>query len=123
MADAAREEFVSSYTTLVTRAWSDEDFARQLEERPREAAAEAGLTTPQGSEVVVLREFPEEPGADERAKLDNQFALWNIGHQTGRFELHVPSTPALDTSELSEDELENVAGGVVACCCCPCCCC
>ncbi len=115
-----RAEFVSAFTRLLTRAWSDEAYAAKLESHPTEAAAESGLTVPAGSEVVVVRDFEGEYSDDKTEKIDAQVALWQSGASTGRYELHVPRTPQIDTAELSEDELESVAGGY--CCCCPCCC-
>lgn len=116
-----RAEFVSAFTRLLTRAWSDDAFAAKLDTNPKEAVAEAGLTVPDHAQVVIVRDFVGEYSDDQAARIDAQIALWETGTTTGRYELHVPRTPQIDTAELSEDELEGVAGGY--CCCCPCCCC
>jgi hypothetical protein len=115
-----RAEFVNSYTRLLITAWSSEEFAARLAADPRAAIAEVGLSVPDGAEVVVERELP--PAAE--GSLDGQVSLWEDGQITGRFELHVPQTPQIDTSELTEADLDTIAAGLeVSCCSCPCCCC
>lgn len=121
MESQERAEFVNSFTKLLTKAWSDDQFAAKLDNNPKEAAAEVGLTVPAQGEVVIVRDFEGEYSDDHNARIDAQIALWETGKDTGRYELHVPRTPQIDTAELSESELEGVAGGY--CCCCPCCCC
>ena len=119
----ARTEFVSGFTRLLTKAWSDDNYSGTLESNPKQAAAEAGLTVPANAQVLIIRDFAGEAPGDDTEKMDAQITLWETGKQTGIYELHVPRTPQVDTAELSESELEGVAGGIFACCCCPCCCC
>jgi hypothetical protein len=116
----ARAEFVNTYTRLLITAWSSEEFSQQLATDPRAALAEAGLEIPAGGEVVLVRTIPD---AKHGGNLDLQVALWEKGLASGRYELHIPETPQLDTVELDEDDLSGVGSGGFACCCCPCSCC
>lgn len=113
-----RAAFVSAYTKILTAAWSNEAFAARLTAEPAAALAEHGLPVPAGSTVSIVREIGGEPD------LEAQVRLWESGTSTGRYELRVPNTPQIDTRELSEADLEAVAGGTTYCCCCsPCCSC
>jgi hypothetical protein len=50
--------------------------------------------------------------------------MWENGKACGHYLLSVPSTPQIETRELSEADLEAVSGGDTYCCCCsPCCSC
>jgi len=114
-----RAAFVSAYTKILTAAWSNEDFAAKLNSQPTSALVEHGLTIPAGATVNIVREIGGEPD------LETQVRLWEAGKASGRYELRVPSTPQIDTRELSEADLEAVSGGgnTYCCCCSPCCCC
>lgn len=113
-----RAAFVSAYTKILTAAWSNETYAAKLTAEPAAALAEHGLPVPAGSTVSIIREIGGEPD------LEGQVRLWENGKSTGRYELHVPNTPQVDTRELSEADLEAVSGGTTYCCCCsPCCSC
>ena len=89
------------------------------------------LVTKTGGEAAVFgHDIDRELEANGEGSLDGQIALWEEGSITGRFELHVPQTPQIETSELSESDLEAIAAGTddsssfsVSCCSCPCCCC
>jgi hypothetical protein len=116
----ARAEFVNAYTRVLVTAWSNEDYAQKLNTNPREALAEAGLNVPADAEIVLVRTIPE---GTRDGGLDLQVELYEQGLSTNRFELHIPETPQVDTSELSEGDLEGIAAGDVNCCCTPCSCC
>lgn len=99
-----RVEFVTAFTRLVTNAWLDEGGAARLEENPKAAAAEVGLTVPENGEVVVVHDR-EGAFGEGRSWIDAQIALWESGMDSGRFELHVPCTPQIDAIDLRESEL------------------
>lgn len=118
MDEAQRAEFVSGYTKILTNAWSDDDFRARLSSEPREALAENGLTVPADADVKIVS------GVAGAPSLEDQVELWAKGETSGEYELYVPDEPQVKTSELSESELEAVAGGdSYCCCCCPCCTC
>lgn len=116
-----RAEFVNSYTRALITAWSSEEYASKLAQNPREALAEAGIELPADSTVDVVRAIPDGP---REGSVDIQVELYERGLETGHFEIRIPEVPQIDTSELTESELEGVAAGMdIYCCCCPCCCC
>jgi hypothetical protein len=113
-----RAAFVSAYTKILTAAWSNEAYAARLESQPAAALAEHGLGVPGGAIVNIIREIGGEPD------LEAQVRMWEKGKTTGQYDLLVPSTPQIETRELSEADLEAVSGGDNYCCCCsPCCSC
>jgi hypothetical protein len=114
----ARAEFVNAYTRVLVTAWSSEEYARTLESTPREALAESGLVLPADADIVIVRTIPE---GTRDGGLDLQVELYEQGLTTNRFELHVPETPHIETTELSDGDLDGVAAGII-CCCCPCSC-
>jgi hypothetical protein len=114
---AERSQFVGGYTKLLTNAWSDEEFKKRLQSDPVRVLEEVGLTVPSGTSVHIEDSKGE-------GNLDDQVKLWEEGLQSKNITLYVPNAPQIDTSELSEAELEGVAGGTSYCCCCsPCCTC
>jgi hypothetical protein len=114
-----RAEFVNAYTGALITAWSNEEFARKLDRAPVTALREVGLELPAHAEVILIRTLPE---GEYEPSLDYQIGLYEQGLATGRFELHIPETPQINMTELSDSDLDGVAAGT-ACCCCPCCCC
>ena len=118
MDPAARSQFVGNYTKLLTHAWSDEDFAGRLRSEPKQVLDEVGFTVPSSASVEILDSQGE-------GSLDKQVALWEQGIASGEIKLYVPKVPQVETAELSESELEGVAGGdtTYCCCCSPCCTC
>lgn len=83
---------------LITRAWEDEAFKATLYKNPQRALEQAGLSVPEGIEIKVVEERPGLQMQDTPA----------IHY------LIIPAKPGLDAGdefELSNEELEAVAGG------------
>ena len=113
-----RAAFVSAYTKVLTSAWSNEAYAASLATNPAAALAEKGLEVPAGATVTVIQETAGDPD------LEAQVRMWENGKKSGNYQVLVPTTPQIDTRELSEADLEAVSGGNTYCCCCsPCCSC
>jgi hypothetical protein len=116
MDSADRSTFVAGYTKVLANAWSDDEFRERLKSEPKAALAEHGLDVPDDASITIVTEIAGE------ANLDEQVELWEQGTTSGSYRLYVPDEPQVSTSELSESELETVAGGTTYCCCCsPCC--
>lgn len=113
-----RAAFVSAYTKVLTSAWSSDRYAAWLSSAPSAALAEKGLEVPAGATVTIIRETVGDPD------LETQIRMWENGKTSGQYLLLVPSTPQIETRELSESDLEAVSGGDNYCCSCsPCCSC
>ncbi|MEV0004755.1 hypothetical protein AB0H28_21085 [Micromonospora sp. NPDC050980] len=99
--------FVTKYSELVTVVWrSDEELQRLLAD-PTGYATAAGLPVAPGATVEVDRAQPATLYTKEQIVAD-----WS--GTPGRHVLHVPEVPLVDLNELTEAELETVAGGVAA---------
>lgn len=113
----ARTAFITAYTSVLSEAWSSDEFAERLEAAPQSVLAEHGLATVTGAAISIVR------SRDAGPDLDAQVALWERGHATGEYVLYVPHTPQICVTELADIELDGVAAGSAGCCCCnPCCC-
>jgi hypothetical protein len=113
-----RSSFVKGYTKILTNAWSDENFAQELKADPKPILAEYGLDVPADATVDVVSSQGTEGSVDDQVK------IWDEGASSGHYTLYVPSVPQVEAGELSEAELEGVAGAGnvdACCCCCPCC--
>ena len=84
-ANKTREQIESN---LIAKAWENESFKQQLISSPKSAIAEAGISLPGSIEVKVIEET------------------------ANTFYLVIPRQPSKD-GELSEAELETVAGGIL----------
>jgi hypothetical protein len=112
-----RASFVRGYTKVLTNAWSDESFMARLTDAPSATLSEYGLDVGSAAVEIVT-------ATAGSASLDDQVELWEQGIASGAVKLYVPDVPQVETSELSDDQLDSVAGGDSYCCCCsPCCTC
>jgi hypothetical protein len=116
METIAKQRFIRGYTKILTQSWSSDEFSRQLESDPRAVLASMGLDTAPGSVVEIVRSHIDLPD------LEKQLSTWAEGLVTGHFVLFVPHLPQLDTRDLDEEDLGDLAGGVPSFCCSPCCC-
>jgi hypothetical protein len=113
-----RAAFVAAYSRLVAEVWADAAAERTLAENPRALLAEYGLTVPDQVLITVVRD-----ATDAQPDLETQVLAWRDADRLGTFTLYVPSTGPIGETELEEDELDRVVGGLDAscACCCPCC--
>lgn len=91
-------------------------FCERLASHPRQVLADNGLEIPRNTVVRIVRSSDAEPD------LQAQIEMWQQGAVTGKYILHVPYLPQMDVSDLSDEELGDLAGGAAGCCCSPCCC-
>ncbi|NIS80075.1 MAG: hypothetical protein GTO14_07675 [Anaerolineales bacterium] len=117
-----RQEFLKGYSDLVWNMWeTDGQLKDRLLNEPVAVLKEFGLD-PGGASLNIITEIVEE------GSLDDQVRMWNEGLSTGSIDLYVPLEKPADLSdiELSDADLEAVAGGAGDCCCScssPCCSC
>ena len=113
-----RSKFINGYSKVLTGAWADDKFMSRLKADPASVLNEAGVKVPAGVKINLKTQIAGEGG------LDDQIKLWEEGLKKGAVDLYVPAQPQLGDGELSDQQLESIAGGGDCCCCCtPCCCC
>ncbi|HNP73458.1 MAG TPA: thiocillin family RiPP [Kouleothrix sp.] len=81
------QEYAKQYGQVVAKAWADDDFKARLLADPASVLAEAGLAPPAGVEVRAVENTS------------------NVVYLT------IPSKPS---DELSDEQLNQVAGGLTA---------
>ena len=117
---ADRQQFVSAYTQLLAKAWSDPSYQQELESNPKQALSEVGLDT--GSATVDVVTTTSGSG-----NLDEQVQLYESGVESGTLTLYVPPSPPGEAADVNINQLERKGKGdddvTVCCCCCPCCTC
>ena len=114
----ARASFVAGYSKVLTQSWADADYRSRFMDNPGAVLAAEGVSVPDGLQIVVVTEVQEE------GTLEDQIQLWEDGLSAGSAKLFVPDTPQMQDGELSDTQLEAVAGGGDCCCSCtPCCTC
>jgi len=118
----ARKAFVAGYGTLLRTAWTkDGAFKKRLLADPTKVVKEFGLN-PGTAKVAIV-----ESSAEGKGSIDDVVRLWEDGKKAGSIMLYVPFTMPKGAAdmELTEADLEAVAGGEGDCCCCcsPCCTC
>jgi hypothetical protein len=113
-----RSKFINGYSKVLTSAWADEKFMARLQADPGSVMKEAGVPIPAGVKVNLKTNMGGDGG------LDDQIKLYEDGLKSGAVDIYVPAQPQMADGELSDTQLESIAGGSDCCCCCtPCCTC
>jgi hypothetical protein len=102
-----------AYIDVSQMILDDEDFAQRLADRPRAELAAAGWPIPDETSVEVVFFDPNEING-EMVPLDEIAGRWSDGIDSGRLKVQFAGAPpaAIEVTELSEDELTDVAGGM-----------
>jgi hypothetical protein len=90
--DPRIQEYARKYSQIVAKAWDDEAFKQRLLTSPADVLTEHGIEVPAGASVRVA----EEVGSPD--------------FRDGVISLPLPPKPT--SAELSDEQLEGVAGGV-----------
>jgi hypothetical protein len=121
MADLSEQEFLEKYGRFLVTSWGTPPVKKRFKEDPAKVLKEFGLD-PGNAQVLV--EKPGPPSA--QATKESAAKLWNDGKKAGKIRFIYPEEPPADlaTMDLTDDQLEAIAGGGYYCCCCtPCCSC
>ena len=113
-----RSKFIAAYSKVLTTAWADDKYMAKLKADPAATLSAAGLAVPAGVKINLKTSG----GGD--GTLEDQLKLWEEGVAKKSVDLYVPAQPAMADGELSDTQLESIAGGSDCCCSCtPCCTC
>ncbi|WP_436528705.1 hypothetical protein [Actinoplanes sp. HUAS TT8] len=103
---ASPETFVRKYSELMLGVWRDDAELTKLLADPTKYATEAGLPVDAGATVTLDR-------GQKESLFTKDEVIGDWTKTPGQHILHVPETPLVDLSELTDDQLETVAGGLV----------
>jgi hypothetical protein len=104
------KEFLDTYITVMKSAWQAEGEEAKLVANPTAYATQKGLPVEQGSVVKLDRTQPASMFTADQLIQD-----WTA--TPGEHILHVPSDELISEADLTEEELETVAGGTVVIAC------
>ena len=116
------EQRREEWAKITAQAWADEGYKRRLLSNPLPELQAHGLGFPENYSVRIV-----EQGTPEASGI-GQYQLSQKDDGSYEVTMRLPQKPAeVAEGELSDTELEAVAGGetTYCCCCscCPCCCC
>jgi hypothetical protein len=99
------QDVSQAWSKIIAKAWSDDAFKDQLMTDPKPLLDQYGLDQLDAYNVKVVEDANSEPGD------------WHIEGK-GTTATYIVSIPPKPTGELSDSELEGVAGAGCSCCCC-----
>jgi len=113
MSDEQRRE---EWAKITAQAWEDPGYKQRLLSNPKQELASHGLGFPDDYSVRIVEQ------GSPAAQGIGQYQLSQKDDGSYEVTMRLPQKPAdVAEGELSDTELEAVAGGGDACCCCSCC--
>ena len=117
-----KNAFLKAYGSVLNRTWTDQSYMSRVQTDPAGALKEAGLSIPPGVKISVQTQLPKLPSG-KQGTIGDLLTQWESGVAKGHTTLYLPARPSLVESELSEEQLNAVAGGacsssIISCCCC-----
>ncbi len=94
-----------AWSKIIAKSWADDSFKTQLLDDPKPVLDEYGINDLDEYHVQVIEDPNAQPGD------------WHIQGR-GPTATYVVAIPPKPNGELSDSELEGVAGAGCACCCC-----
>ena len=122
MAQMTEERRRQEWAKITAEAWRDDAFKQDLLSHPNQVLGRYGMAFPDNYIVRIYEQGPNEPSGSA------PFSLSEGENGSYTVVMRLPAKPSeLGEGELSDEQLEAVAGGsttVYCCCsCCPCCSC
>lgn len=96
--------FIRRYSELMTAVWASDQELTKLLNNPTQYAIEKGLPVAPGATVKVDRTQPQ--GLFQKSTIIEDWSSTPGSHV-----LHVPATPLIELSELTDAELDTVSAG------------
>jgi len=116
LANMTEERRRQEWAKITAQAWEDPAFKTQLLTRPNDVFKSHGMGFPDDYSVKIV-----EAGSSEASGI-GQYTLSQGDDGHYNVVMRLPQKPAeVAQGELSDAELEAVAGGTSYCCCCSCC--
>ncbi len=125
MAEVSEQKFLHIYGNLLIQCWGNPAVKEEFKEDPAKVLRAFGLDA--GTAQIVVR-VPGSMNNDPSTWTpESQARLWNEGLKTGSIDFFFPEEPPENVvnADMTDEELEAIAGGwSISCCSCtPCCCC
>ena len=99
-----RSKFIEGYSKVLTQAWTDKNYMKSLQATPAATLNAAGVKVPANVKVNVITKIAGQ------GTLEDQIRIWEEGLKKGTADLYVPAEPQLGDGELSDTQLEAIAG-------------
>ena len=108
-----QQAMLRAYLDVSQTILEDEDYVQRLADQPKAELSAAGWPIPDETTVEVVIFDPNEIEG-EMVPLDEIAGRWSDGIESGRLKVQFAGgpPPAIEITELSEDELSDVAGGM-----------
>lgn len=123
--EVSEQKFLHAYGNLLVQCWGNPAVKKKFLNDPPEVLKDFGLDP--GSAKIVIREPGSVNNDPSTWTAESQVRLWNDGLKSGSIDFFFPEEPpdSVSNAQLSDEDLEAIAGGwtLSSCCCTPCCSC